>query len=105
MAIPPPPTGDDQALREQAMKRVKDRRAFQRYLVVYLVVNVFLWGLWALTDGLVPGLRTRVDDAFPWPVWVTLGWGIPVAANWWRVTRRPITSVDVDQEMKRLRER
>jgi hypothetical protein len=36
-------------------------------------------------------------------VWVTLGWGIFVALNWWKVTRRPITSVDVDQEMTRLR--
>ncbi len=94
MTIPAPPPGDDQALRELAMKRIKDRRDFQSHLVVYLVVNVFLWGLWALTGG--PG-------SFPWPVWVTLGWGIGVALNWWSVTRRPITSDDVDQEMKRLR--
>lgn len=94
MTIPPPPPGDDQELRELAMKRVKERRDFQGHLVVYLVVNVFLWGLWALTSGL---------GSYPWPVWVTLGWGIGVALNWWGVTRRPITSADVDQEMKRLR--
>jgi len=85
---------DDQAMRDLAFKRVKERRDFQGHLVAYVVVNLFLWGVWAMTSGV---------GSYPWPVWVTLGWGIGVVMNWWGVTRRPITSDDVDEELTRLR--
>jgi hypothetical protein len=55
---------------------------------------MFLWGVWAVTTGL---------GSYPWPVWVTLGWGIGVVMNWWGVTRRPITWDEVNQEIERLR--
>jgi hypothetical protein len=88
------PTDDEQALRDLAFKRVKEKRDFQGHVVAYVVVNLFLWGVWAMTSGI---------GSYPWPVWVTLGWGIGVVMNWWGVVRRPITSEDVDQEMTRLR--
>jgi hypothetical protein len=94
MSTPVLPTGDDQSLRDLAFKRVKDRRDFQGHLVAYVVVNLFLWGLWAMTSGL---------GSYPWPVWVTLGWGIGVVMNWWGVSRRPITRDEVDHEIERLR--
>ena len=93
MSTPVLPAGDDQSLRELAFKRIKDRRDFQGHLVAYVVVNLFLWGLWAMTSGV---------GSYPWPVWVTLGWGIGVVMNWWGVTRRPITRDDVNQEIQRL---
>ncbi len=93
MSTPVLPTGDDQALQDLAFKRIKDRRDFQGHVVVYIVVNLFLWGLWAMTSGL---------GSYPWPVWVTLGWGIGVVLNWWTVTRRPITRDEVNQEIQRL---
>ena len=93
MTAPMIPT-DDQAMRDLAFKRVKERRDFQGHLVAYVVVNLFLWGVWAMTSGV---------GSYPWPVWVTLGWGIGVVMNWWGVTRRPITSDDVDEELTRLR--
>lgn len=94
MTMPMLPTDDDQALRDLAFKRVKEKRDFQGHVVAYVVVNLFLWGVWAMTSGI---------GSYPWPVWVTLGWGIGVAMNWWSVTRRPITAEDVDEEMHRLR--
>jgi hypothetical protein len=94
MSTPVLPTGDDQALRDLAFKRVKERRDFQGHLVAYVVVSMFLWGVWAVTTGL---------GSYPWPVWVTLGWGIGVVMNWWGVTRRPITWDEVNQEIERLR--
>ena len=93
MSTPVLPAGDDQSLRELAFKRIKDRRDFQGHLVAYVVVNLFLWDLWAMTSGV---------GSYPWPVWVTLGWGIGVVMNWWGVTRRPITRDDVNQEIQRL---
>jgi hypothetical protein len=84
---------DEGSLRELAVRRVKDRRDFQGHLVAYLVVNAFLWGIWLLTT---PG-------GFPWPAWVSLGWGIGVVLNWWNVTRRPMTADEVEAEMARLR--
>ena len=93
MSTPVLPTGDDQSLQDLAVKRIKDRRDFQVHLVVYVVVNLFLWGLWAITSGL---------DSYPWPVWVTLGWGIGVVLNWGSVTRRPITGDEVNKAIQRL---
>lgn len=56
-------------------------------------MNLFLWGVWAMTSAL---------GTYPWPVWVSLGWGIGVVMNWWGVTRRPITRDEINQEIQRL---
>jgi hypothetical protein len=93
MTDPMLPAGNEQAIRELAIKRVKDRRDFQTHVVAYLVVNAFLWGIWAWTLG---------PTGYPWPLWVTLGWGIGVVLNWWDVTRRPITPEDVEREIHRM---
>jgi hypothetical protein len=93
MTEPLLPAGNEQAMRDVAIKRVKDRRDFQTHVVVYLVVNAFLWGIWAWTLG---------PTGYPWPMWVTLGWGIGVVLNWWDVTRRPITPEDVEREIRRM---
>ena len=83
----------DAELRELALKRLKKRQDFRAHLVVYVVVNAFLWALWALTSR-----------AFPWPVFVTLGWGIGLVMNAWDVYgRKEITAADVEREMERLR--
>ena len=87
------PVGGEEDLRGLAMKRVRERRDFQGHVVAYVVVNLFLWGLWAITSGV---------GSYPWPVWVTLGWGIGVALNAWNVMRRPITPADVDREIDRI---
>jgi hypothetical protein len=43
---------------------------------------------------------------WPWPIFVTLGWGIGIALNAWDVYgRRPITEADVRREMQRLQTR
>ena len=47
----------------------KKRAGFKSHLLSYVLVNIFLWSLWYFT-----GRHGRGD--FPWPMWVTLGWGI-----------------------------
>ncbi len=87
------------ALREQALRRVKKRRDFHSHLVVYLTVNAVLWGLWAVTGA-------ETDSWHPWPLWITLAWGIGVFFNAWDVYgRRPITELEIQREIERMAHR
>ena len=89
--------GESQEMRrEQALRRIKKRRDFHAHLFVYLVVNIALWGIWSVI-AITSGGRS------PWPVWVTLGWGLAVVFNAWDVyVRRPITEDEIRREMDRL---
>jgi len=95
-AAPLSPTAEAE-LRDIALRRLKKRRDFHTHVVVYIVVNGFLWALWAvfsITSGWT----------FPWPVFPLLGWGIGLALNAWDVYgRREITIADVDREAEKLR--
>jgi hypothetical protein len=80
-------------LREQARDRIKKKRDFQTHLFMYVVINAVLVAIWAIAT----------PDAFFWPIFPMLGWGIGVAGNAWDVfLRRPITEADVDREMQNL---
>jgi hypothetical protein len=95
-AATPVPAADTE-LRDLAFRRLKKRQDFRAHVVVYIVVNAFLWALWAI-------LSLTNGWTFPWPIFPTLGWGIGVALNAWDVYgRRDITAADVDREIKRLR--
>lgn len=81
---------------DRALQRVKRRRDFTTHLFAYVLVNLLLWGIW--TVAALTG-----HTSFPWPIWVTFGWGIGIAFNAWDVYfRRPITEDDVRREMERL---
>jgi hypothetical protein len=85
-----------EARREQAVRSVKKRRDFQTHLVSYVVVNLVVWGIWT-----VIAVTSGAD--FPWPVFVTLGWGIGIVMNAWDVYfRRPVSEEDISREMDRL---
>ncbi|HYC29939.1 MAG TPA: 2TM domain-containing protein [Chitinophagaceae bacterium] len=66
MNYQPTPEGKDPQLWQTASRRA----SFKRHLATYLIINVFLWVLWYLTDGDVN------DNGIPWPAWTTFGWGI-----------------------------
>jgi hypothetical protein len=77
--------------REEAIKRIKAKRDFQLHLVVFVLVNALVWIIWAATGA-----------GFPWPIFVTLGWGVGIVANWWTVYGaggRPITEDEIRREM------
>ena len=75
--------------RADAIKRLKARRDFKTHLVVYIVVNLALIGIWAISG---------VD--YFWPIWVILGWGVGLVLNAWDVYfRRPISEEDIQREM------
>ena len=84
--------GNDEDIRDEAMKRVHKRRDLGTHVVVYVVVNVMLLGIWAFTGA-----------GYFWPAWVLLGWGVGLVLNVWDVYfRRPVTEHDVEREMQRL---
>ncbi len=83
-------------LREQALRRVKKRHDFHSHVFVYLSVNIVLWGIWAV-------IGVTSDSWNPWPLWVTLAWGLGVIFNAWDVyVRRPITEAEIRREMDKL---
>ena len=88
------PIADPEAeLRERALGRLKKKRDFRSHLVAYVIINAFLWALWAITSA-----------GYPWPIWVTLAWGIGIAFNGWDVYGRSDLSEDeIRREMERLR--
>jgi len=85
------------ALREQALLRLKKRRDFKAHLVVYVLVNAVVWGTWVV-------VAISSQSWWPWPVFLTLFWGIGVAMNAWDVYfRTPITEEELQREIERLR--
>jgi hypothetical protein len=85
----------EEELREQAVQRLKKKRDFRSHIFMYVAVNLFLVGIWAVTG----------TDNFFWPIFPILGWGIGVAANAWDVYgRKPITEDEIRREADRLRD-
>lgn len=64
----PAPEGKDPILWEIAQRRA----SFKSHALAYLIVNLFLWGLWFFNS------KTN-NSGYPWPIWTTLGWGIGLA--------------------------
>jgi hypothetical protein len=80
-------------LRRQAVSRIKAVQGFKTHAAAYVVVNLFLVGVWAVTSR-----------EYFWPTWSVLGWGIGLFFNWWAVYRiGGITEDRIQAEMERLR--
>ena len=85
----------DEALREQAIRRLKKKRDFQGHLLVYVLVNAFIVAIWAVTGS-----------GFFWPIFPIIGWGIGVVLNAWDVYRADELDEDrIGREMEMLRRR
>lgn len=85
----------DEALREQAIRRLKKKRDFQGHLLVYVLVNAFIVAIWAVTGS-----------GFFWPIFPIIGWGIGVVLNAWDVYRPDEPDEDrIRREMEMLRRR
>jgi hypothetical protein len=82
----------DVSIREQARKRVQDRRNLQGGVVAYIVVNGFLVALWALTGR-----------GYFWPGWVMAAWGLGMIFGIWNYVQGTVSEEQVDQELRRMR--
>ena len=52
---------------EVAKKRVRQKKDFYNHLVIYVIINILLVIIWALTGS-----------GYPWFVWPLAGWGIGI---------------------------
>ncbi len=76
--------------REAARKRVEKKHKFRGDVVAYVVINLFLIGLWAATGF-----------GYFWPGWVLAGWGVLLLLDAWNVYyRRPITEEEIEKELR-----
>ena len=82
--------GASDGARAEAVKRIKRKRMFQQQLIVYVLINVLLWVIWAATGF-----------GFPWPIFVTVFWGLGIATQAWTIYRaaKPITEAEIQREM------
>jgi hypothetical protein len=85
---------EEDQLREQARKRLHDKRDFWNFAGTFVVVSVLLVVIWAFTD-----------QGYFWPVWPIAGIGLALALQGWKVFgQKPITESDIQREMQRQRE-
>lgn len=81
---------DQDKRREEAIERIKAKRGFRGALFAYVVVNIFLVGVWAFTG-----------KEYFWTAWSMLGWGIGMVMYGWQVCREeePISKEAIRREM------
>lgn len=80
-------------LREQAIKKLEEKREFKQHAAIYLLVNAALVFIWFTTN----------NGGYFWPVWPMFGWGIGIVAHAFQAYgMRPLAEADIEREMKRL---
>jgi hypothetical protein len=89
MDYQPTPQGKDPQLWMLARRRA----GFKRLLASYIIINIFLWVLWALTGS------DRDGSGIPWPAWTTFGWGIGVLFHF---IGTYVKTDDVEREYEKL---
>jgi len=80
---------------EVARGRAKARRDLSAQVLLFALVNAFLWLAWALTAG--PEFSLAAS-----PIWVTFGWGALVVLNAWSVHHPKVSDADIERELRAL---
>jgi hypothetical protein len=87
---------------ERLWKMAKKRAGFKRHLYAYLAVCAFLWILWFIRAG---GFTHDITvSRTPWPLWVTLGWGIAIVLEYFDAYHKAGNSLE-EREYERLKNR
>ncbi len=68
-------------IRRRVEKPIKKRVEFFEHAAVYLMINTMLWMIYIFGSNLpdIGALMTEIP--FPWPLIVSLGWGVGLAIN------------------------
>jgi hypothetical protein len=66
----------DEKLWQLATQRAK----FKGKVLTYFAVNIFLWAIWFFNKS-----QNHDFGNFPWPAWVSLGWGFGLAINYVKI--------------------
>ena len=82
---------NEDEIRKAAIERLEARRDFKTHAAAYVIVNIGLVIIWALSGA-----------GYFWPIWTILGWGVGLAFHAWSVFQQePITEDAIRAEMKR----
>ncbi|MFI0431616.1 MAG: 2TM domain-containing protein [Candidatus Nanopelagicales bacterium] len=98
---PPPPGGQpgnpqptsEQQLRDEAIRRLKNKQNFWRMLGGFVILWVIMIAIWALAGG-----------GYFWPMWVIFGTGIAAIYSGWAAfgPKSSINEAQIQQEMRKL---
>ena len=66
---------NEEELYELAAKRVTAKKDFRTHLAVYIIVNIGLFAIYALTSW----------GGYPWFIWPLFGWGIGLAFHFFNM--------------------
>ncbi|MGZ4443421.1 MAG: 2TM domain-containing protein [Nocardioidaceae bacterium] len=78
---------------EQARARALRKRKFRGDVVTYIVVNLFLVGIWAV-----------FGFGYFWPAWVLGTWGVFLLLSAWDAFyRHDVSEEDIQREMHKTR--
>jgi hypothetical protein len=86
---------------ERLWRLAKKRANFKKSLLTYMLVNLFLWAIWWITSGNETGFRGWF---IAWPIWVTLGWGLGIAFQYFDAYGDGDRQTSVEKEYERLRQ-
>jgi hypothetical protein len=86
--------GDEQDLRQRAIRRLEAKRGLMGHALAYVMVNLLLIAIWWTTSR-----------GFFWPVFPLFGWGIGLAFHAWDVLSPAPGPRQIEAEMERLRRR
>ncbi|WP_157387284.1 2TM domain-containing protein [Nocardia terrae] len=76
--------------KEWARKKVERKHKLRLDVISYVVVNLFLVGVWAATGS-----------GYFWPGWVIAGWGVLLLLDAISVyTHRPVTTAEIERELR-----
>jgi hypothetical protein len=75
---------DEGDLRERAIASLKKKREFASHLLAFVLVNVFLVAIWAVTS----------DGTLFWPIFPILAWGIGLVSRVGRLWTPPERGAD-----------
>ncbi|HME04430.1 MAG TPA: 2TM domain-containing protein, partial [Solirubrobacteraceae bacterium] len=99
------PTGDEQQLRELAVKQIERKRRFRMHAFSYAVVSILLVIIWAISEynnaGGWPTSGFSQSSSIPheWNIWIiypVLGLGLILAIDAWNTYgRRPISEPEI----------
>jgi hypothetical protein len=74
-------------IRRRVEKRFKERQELLIHFAVFVIANLGIWLFWLLINPVVSvssfsdGQETSLPLPFPWPLIVTLGWGIGMVSH------------------------
>ncbi len=82
-------------IRQQVTEPLTKRREFADHLAVFVLINLMLWFIYGVTNFL----------GFPWPLIVTLGWGIGLVAHGAEVLSNSSRESAIDRAVEQERDR